>query len=189
MKENDHQEPRLRTFVGIELSAAANAVLNQWMQHEHLVKSFDRAGNQVRRIPARNRHVTLVFLGDTASARIAEIQNILQAASREFSPFGLQFDRIASFPDAKSRIIAALCPLVPELEQMHREVSKRLHQCDRRRFKPHITLARLKCPMPWLRPTEFAPLELQVSSLALFESQLTPGGSEYSVIQRWALTG
>jgi 2'-5' RNA ligase len=60
-------------------------------------------------------------------------------------------------------------------------------------FKPHLTLARLRAPHDASalseahRGTTFGPHSFQVSDFVLMRSQLGPGGSRYTPIQRHSL--
>ncbi|MGB0653249.1 MAG: RNA 2',3'-cyclic phosphodiesterase, partial [Thermoplasmatota archaeon] len=61
---------------------------------------------------------------------------------------------------------------------------------DRRRFRPHVTLARLKRPAdlrPWVQ--QEAPGEAgHLAEVVLYRSELGPDGPSYVPLHRWSLS-
>jgi 2'-5' RNA ligase len=72
---------------------------------------------------------------------------------------------------------------------LEREFEKKGFQKERRNFKAHLTIARLREPDKSKRlvekhlQNEFSPVEFAVSELAIYESKLQPTGSIYRAIK------
>jgi RNA 2',3'-cyclic 3'-phosphodiesterase len=139
-----------------------------------------------RAIPARNLHVTLVFIGAVAQSRVTEV---LQAAAVTAGVrFSLQLDRLEYW--RRSDLIcltaghapAALLSLVDELRG---NLLARGFQLREQAFRPHVTLVRDVARGP--DAGDFAPLQWPVAELVLVESKVGQRGSDYAVVARWPL--
>lgn len=140
-------------------------------------------------------HLTLRFIGEVDRHRAEDVAAGL--GTIHHSRFMLALNGLGIF-DARGQpetIWAGVAPHEP-LKALHKKVD---HICvcaglepERRAYAPHITLARLKRgsgPVADLLASAGgatgAPFE--VESFALFESQLTPDGALYSLIERYPL--
>jgi len=130
-------------------------------------------------------HLTLVFLGDVAAARVDEVMAVGERVPCE--PFTLALDttgcwlhnRIAWVGPASTP--PALIAMASELQA---EVRALGFAIDERPYAPHITLVRkagrarraaaLRTSLPW-----------PVDHFVLVSSQLDAQGSRYTVIGRW----
>lgn len=139
-------------------------------------------GRQVR---AANIHLTLVFVGNIAPERVAELERLagaLAAPAFEFAIDSLQYWRHNRVVFAgMSEIPAALGTLVDGLSASLRDAGFTL---ETRPYRPHITLARNAQRAPSSRVLE--PLAWNARDFALIESR--PGGaSSYETLARWPL--
>jgi 2'-5' RNA ligase len=139
-----------------------------------------------RAIPPENLHVTVNFLGSVPEARLAEIR----AAGAEVAnvpKFELRFDRIESV--RRSRILWLAADAPPSLLELARRLQNKAlsqqPQLRREEFVAHVTLARDIHRL--IRKTSIVPITWHAEDLTLVESQLTPQGSIYSVLDRWPL--
>lgn len=139
-----------------------------------------------RLIPARNFHVTLLFLGDIPTERLSSIQQA--AAALAGSPaFQLGFDTIESWGRKLLCLTASAPPstVIDLAERLRGSLRSQLTQLDERPYSPHITLAR---DLPrGLRPRTIATLRQKVNEYVLVESVRDASGSHYSVLERWPL--
>jgi len=143
-----------------------------------------------RRLPARNLHVTLAFLGSVAPARTEEIVRVMHEARPQACE--LVLDRLAYF--ARSGILGAACASVPAgLAGYHQRLSAALAaaglRVEKRALHPHITLLRDAARPAPQQLTLAPPLTLAVREIVLVRSVLSPGGSRYEVISRVAAPG
>ena len=140
-----------------------------------------------RRVPSRNLHLTLVFLGnvqDAVEARLAEGAAAIRAA-----PFVLDFDHGGSFRGSGVAWIAPretpgeLLDLVARL----RELCTRCGiATEERPWSPHLTVARKVRRRP--PAVDFPPIQWEIKEFCLMESTAGRAGSEYRILRRWPLT-
>jgi 2'-5' RNA ligase len=139
-----------------------------------------------RLIPPQNYHVTLLFLGDVPTDRVAAVQEA-SARLAGSSAFELNFDGIEAWGRkllclTTSTVPAAAADLA---ERLRFALSSYLSRPDEREFRPHITLAR---NLTRGRRTErIAPLRQEVADFVLVESERDADGSRYSILERWPL--
>jgi 2'-5' RNA ligase len=140
-----------------------------------------------RLIPAKNFHVTLLFLGDVPTDQVDAVQQT--AAQFAGGPgFELNFDGI----EAWGRRILSLTTSTPPLPAV--ELAARLRsslsnylqrQVEEHEFRPHITLAR-DLPRAF-QQRKVGNLRQQAVDFVLVESVRDASGSRYSVRARWPL--
>ncbi len=140
-----------------------------------------------RAVPARNIHLTLVFLGDVARERLATLRAL--AATVSVSRFEMSIDRAGYW--RHNRIVWAAmanCPAaLPELvERLEQRLAPADFQFDRRTYVPHITVLRHARRAP--ADAELPAVAWPVTHFALMES--VPRGSRraYEMLLEWPLT-
>jgi 2'-5' RNA ligase len=143
-------------------------------------------GSGGRPIPAENLHTTVAFLGSVTEERLAEVMALGEGSGSV--PFEMTLDRVEHW--AKPMVLCAGCRSAPpEAMQLADEVRIRLGRAgfapDLKPFRPHVTLARKVIKPHALGAIH--PVTWQVGELALVESDTTPDGSRYQVLQRWRL--
>jgi RNA 2',3'-cyclic 3'-phosphodiesterase len=136
-------------------------------------------------------HVTLKFIGETTTERVAHIQAVL-ADVHSLQPVDLRFRNTGFFPNARHpRVFWAGVEASENLAELARAVDRALQPlgvpAETRPFAPHLTLARFKSEdgLPQLLKaleqrgaSEFG--ATQASEFHLFESMLKPGGARYT---------
>jgi 2'-5' RNA ligase len=137
-----------------------------------------------------NLHLTLAFVGEVQTIRVATLQAIGRAASAAAAPFTLTLDRVGAFRDAGIAWVGA-STLPPQLERVVRALNGELSSggfpTERRAFQPHVTLAR-RCRKA--ASVELAaPIAWRVESVALNVSESLRGGVRYRVLAEWPLEG
>jgi len=135
-------------------------------------------------------HLTLVFIGNLARGRLAELVQALHSLSAV--GFEAVFDQAECWRHSR---IGFLAPnLAPEgLFQLVSMLETRLEQMaipfDRRPYKPHITLLRQahcpgECPAAGL---DCEPIEWPAKDFVLVESVASPEGASYRILERYPL--
>ena len=132
----------------------------------------------------QNMHITLSFLGDLHSHEIENAKKILEEISADFFSFDVRLDKIR-----QERDMLWIMPSYTEAIESLQEAVKdrlghaRLGKRERRSYHPHILLGKSKTGrfMKW-RPENFEPIEFQVNSISLYESELTPGVATHRLI-------
>ena len=140
-------------------------------------------------------HITLRFIGEVDRHLANDIAVELGRVRQPW--FALSLDGIGSF-DRKGQPVTLWAGLHPHepLRELHKKVDQAVQRSgmepERRAFHPHITLARLKPGSGPIAPLleqsgglKSAPFE--VRNFGLYESDLTPAGAIYSLVERYAL--
>lgn len=161
-----------RLFVAIWPSSEIRSRLSELQDDFQL----DRYG---RCIPSKNFHVTLVFLGDVANEEVNHVVEIVRTT--EFEPFTMKLDQVGSWPRNKVAWVGS-SSAEPELTTLAANVRRRLNfKKERRKFIPHITLARR-----FQRKINYSiePISWLVNDVALVQSILLSSGANYEIIAR-----
>ena len=154
--------------------------------------SFFRGGLPgARWIEPGDYHVTLRFLGDIDDVIAADVDAGL-AEARMRAPLTVTLDGLASFGGDRPRALYASVVPTPELidlQEEHERIARRAGAApERRKFTPHVTLARFNreaSPEAVARRlTEagvFARLTFTARRAAVFSARTSRGGGPYLV--------
>jgi 2'-5' RNA ligase len=175
----------IRAFIALPLSPSAEYQLDSVAKRlsKQLVPA--RQG-QIRWLPAESYHLTLAFLGNIQTARLALLEQLITAVAADFQPQTLYLSELAWFPSAlKPRLIVALPQINAALLALQKQLVSSLRRegfnCHGQTFRPHISLARLSAG---LAVVDLAALPITVATamdeLLLFKSQLAPSGASYT---------
>ena len=144
-----------------------------------------------RRVPARNYHLTLAFLGDVPAERVAAVRSA--AAGITAAPFSLLIDCHGHWPGP--RVAWLGCRRQPaaagELAfALWAALGPLGFRPDPRPFRAHLTILRGCRSCDW--PGPVAPVEWPAADFVLLQSQLPEAGAgsagpRYDVLDRWAL--
>ena len=161
----------------------------------------------LRWIPESQLHFTLKFLGEIEEERVAAAKAAASAVSRARTegpgpavPFRLGLEGLGAFPPrGPARVLWAGCSegadaLSALASAVEAAFTAEGFCREERPFSPHLTLARVKDPdagRRLARALAAVPPEpfgvVSVSSLVLFQSELTPRGAEHSELLRVAI--
>jgi 2'-5' RNA ligase len=190
---------RIRSFIAIELPDPLKEALDQL---ESRLKT-DRQP-YVKWVDPASIHLTLKFLGSISADSVAEITRAIGAAVAGTAPFRLRSGTLGVFPNPK-RVQVVWVGLEGELDQLNR-LQQKLEASlsplgfppERRRFTPHLTLARLRDRASAAEREEMGKLvaetgladatEITVDTVSLMKSELTRTGPIYTRISRVELT-
>jgi len=148
---------------------------------------------RVRWVLPHNWHMTLAFLGDQSLDWLDGLRAPLDASLLELKlqPFDVRGQWITGFPDAKSRIVALTFQASPALLTLKSTLDSVLLQqaftLEKRRFRPHVTLGRVKRDQQVHFDPAICEVLLPVTALTLYQSILTAQGSEYHPLWSVAL--
>jgi len=172
----------LRLFVAAEPPATVRDELALWAR-----RALGRS-SAARRITPESLHLTLCFLGEQPSAAAAEIAAVLGSLIELLADVeDLRIGAPAWLPPRNPRVLAVQVG-DPDgaLRALHHVLVGELAaglgwEPARERFRPHITVARMRAgterarELPPTPPLHFAP-----TALTLFRSDLDPGGAAYT---------
>lgn len=135
--------------------------------------------------PVDNVHLTLVFLGNVATERVAALSEI----ARECKPgsFELTFDRIERWHGGILSLVPSAPPatLLTWVKMLRTRLSVSEYTLEAREFRPHVTLAR--DARHDARGGGIEALTWPVSDFCLVESTRGEHGSLYRTIASWPL--
>lgn len=151
---------------------------------------------EFRWVPQKNYHITLNFLGEVEPEKLPELKSMLHELVQGHGPFSLKLDGLGAFPSLKEgRVIWMDVQNSKLLRSLQEDGEQRLealgYQLEKRVYKPHLTLARLRNPrqltdlMSPLLKQNFG--ELKVSCVTLFESKLGGAFPVYEPLESFPL--
>jgi 2'-5' RNA ligase len=149
-------------------------------------------------VPPARMHVTLKFVEELPTGSISPLVAALRETLEGRRAPRASPVRLDAFPkmDRAHVIVVELLDPNGDVSELATRVDEAAVECglarEERRFRPHVTLARLKRPYDvrrWLRP-ELAEMsgECAVASLTLFQSELSSAGPTHTPLSRFAFT-
>lgn len=179
-----------RTFIALELDASVQRFLAAALQQ------LARKLPSVRWVDPASIHLTLAFLGDLTDEQVAEAIASADSAARQVSPFEYRLARLGTFgsPERPRVIWMGVKDPSGSLPRLHhllrRELEPRGLPVETRGFSPHLTLARLKTPLPFKEQQTLndlldeqpiqASLPCRVASVSTIKSELLRSGALYT---------
>ena len=137
---------------------------------------------RAKRVPARQLHMTLHFLGAVPRERLPALR---QALGLPFAPFALSLGRPALWPGQTAVLEPERVPL--RLQRLHAALGAVLQSLglpsEARGFRPHVTIARRTGSA--LAPANGPGLRWPVRGYALVESRPQRQGG-YAILQDYA---
>ena len=180
----------MRAFVAVPLPEAARTALVD------LQADLD----QGRLVPEANLHLTLAFLDDQPEAELERLHDVLSDISMD--EFDLSFSGVEAPGGRKPALIWAGVEASEGLTRLHQRVRAAAQQIGmelpRRRFRPHVTVARIGRHAPldperlgiWLaRHGAMRAGPFPIRCFCLYRSQLGPGGAVYDMLAEYPFEG
>ncbi|MCX7957679.1 MAG: RNA 2',3'-cyclic phosphodiesterase [Deltaproteobacteria bacterium] len=184
----------IRTFIAIEPDEKAK---------ERLLSFLDKARKAVRGdiswTRKENLHFTLKFLGEIPKVKITEIEHLIQTISERHSVFNIGIGGVGFFPDIrKPRIFwAGIKSGQDELMSLAQDIENDCEYLgfarEKREFKAHITIARIRDPRIKSDNTLLEKLSQEdicsfsADRIILYRSDLLPAGAKYTVLKEFLL--
>ncbi len=145
-----------------------------------------------------NFHVTLKFMGETDVSLLDRATGVIRSAAVAQAPFDAAISGWGAFPNArKARVVwAGVSDGAEQLRSLSRGVEKGLAALgfeDENRFRPHVTIGRVRNPdrsgrLAELLAEEIGPLGgFTVTDVHLMKSTLAPGGALYESLESFPL--
>jgi RNA 2',3'-cyclic 3'-phosphodiesterase len=192
-----------RTFIAIELAPYLQAAL------QNLISDLRRRLPSVTFVDPANLHLTLAFLGSLTSGELAATSQAALVAAASCRPFRLSLAQLGMFGSpALPRVVWA--GIAGEIDSLHRLqatlVSRLAEQVpltreDQHPFSPHLTLARVKRPLPEREKQQLLSLvggktggasaqtSMRVTQIAIMKSELMRPAARYTRLQVCPLSG
>jgi RNA 2',3'-cyclic 3'-phosphodiesterase len=147
-----------------------------------------------RWIDPENYHLTLRFIGDVDDVLARDVAYLLGGIRRP--AFRVQLDGLDSFGGNKPRAVVAAVPAVTQLVELqadHERIMQRIGLQPERKYKPHVTLARLRDTSSrqvadFLSSRQpFRSSSFPVSRFVLYSSRSSVGGGPYVIEAEYPL--
>jgi len=175
---------KIRAFIAVEIGRVPELL--------KFVKALRGIDSDLKFVKLNTLHVTLKFLGDVDEELVPEIAGYMRKATDGVEPFEMFLKGTGVFPNYKriSVVWAGLDgadPLKKIAEKLDDGLTMVGFRQERRKFSPHITIARVRNTLDTIglpetvkkfENTEFA--TLKVDKIILKKSELTPTGPVYS---------
>jgi len=193
----------MRVFVGVELSDEVRTLAASVTGglRRSLANRLD-----ARWVSAENLHITVRFIGYVPDEGVSAL---LEAMTEplDMAPFEIGFSGCGRFPPRGApRVLwiglsAGLSSLAALHEEFNRRVAPFGYAPETRPFSAHLTLARIKDARGSVTSVDAAlqsaptfTVTQRAETVAVFETQLSPRGSRYSVLRRirlgsWPVNG
>jgi len=186
-----YNHDQIRSFIAIELPEEAKEGLarlrKELERHEHKF---------VKWVDSRGIHLTLKFLGNIPSRRVAEITKAIEEAAQGIPPFHLEISGLGAFPNLRQARVfwVGIGGEMDKLARLQQNTDSALAALgfakEERSFMPHLTLARIRQGASPLERRNFGELvdsaifedkyHVEVEAISLMRSQLMPTGAIYT---------
>jgi len=181
----------LRAFIAIEVPTQVCDSI-----HKQTTRLRQTLGNDfIRWIPTQNLHLTLKFLGDTASSHLEFLKQMLLREADSHPQFDMQLGAVGAFPGLRNpRMLWVGIHAPSDLASLQRGIemgaSRLGYKAEARAFSPHLTIGRVRqnarlTDLQKIRATldsmQFGNIATaRVDSVHLFKSDLQSDGSIYT---------
>lgn len=180
----------IRAFIAVEIPDDVKDEVGRLISH------LSHQNLPVRWVSRDNLHLTLVFLGENPPEFIEEAKSQLALAVAEIRAFPMSLKGLGVFPNERSPRVIWL-----GIEQGRDELARLAQQTlkglvtigfipEKRPFSAHLTIGRVRAPMPDARPIidrPHASRAFPVKELVLFQSHLKPTGPVYERLGTYPL--
>lgn len=166
-----------------------------------LLEELEGIGRGVKPVPPENLHITLKFLGEVDEKYLAGMRNAMEEACGSTPAFSFSIRGVGVLPSRKF-IRVVYTPVArgrEELVVLQRRMEERLVELgfkkEKRKFTPHLTIARVKSARAKSRVLEFLSShkneelgEVRAERVSLVKSTLTPKGPVYTPVEEVELS-
>ena len=186
----------MRLFFAIELAEDVQDLLDE------ATMPLRAEAPELAWVDREKRHLTLKFLGDVADDALPRLAEAADRAAAQHGPLEMVVREIGAFPNfRRARVVWIGVEQERRLELLHHDIELACEsagfEVEGRPFRPHITLARVRDPLPVDRMKAFARVarsvrmraSVPVERVTLIESTLAPSGARYRRVHSAILGG
>ncbi len=187
----------MRVFIAIEIDKVIKDDLAD-LQREMLCK-VDLHKGDAKWVDSEDMHLTLKFLGEIKDSQLVEVCKITEQVAAGHECFDIEIGGVGSFGGQSARVIWVgagqnnenLLKLQDDLET---QLAFAGWPEENRKFEGHLTLCRIKNFKAGVKLAQLAKeyknysLDVvQVDSVCIFQSELTPQGPVYTLLGKYNL--
>jgi 2'-5' RNA ligase len=184
----DLSEDQVRSFISIDLED--QLILSRVAS---IISSLQALGGDLKPVEVENIHLTLKFLGNVSTPRLADVKSSLKQLT--FPSFSAEIKGAGAFPNLNHMnvIWVGVDEGWSQVEQIYEQVEKLLSSLgfsrENRPFSPHITIARVRSGrkrdeianfLQHLSDESFG--TITVDKVRLKQSVLSSSGPKYSTL-------
>ncbi len=180
----------MRVFLAIDLPDGTLAELERLQAHLTVG----------RPMPSENLHLTLSFLGEQSEAACEDAHEAL--CDVHAMPFDVRLSGLGSFGKNSPQVIYADVERSEDLFELERKITRKLRnagvQFQKRRFRPHVTIARLSKTLSFdglaqvqsflASQVNFQAAPFQVREFHFYCSTLTPDQARHEILATYDLS-
>ena len=169
-----------RVFAAIDISEEVREQVQSYI--DSLRSEF--AGVPVKWERPEKLHITVKFAGSVDEIQLKTFTDRIQAVAASLPPFQMKIARAGAFVKRRGPTVLWLGTEVVSVAENPFVVLAGLS--ERRAFRPHLTIARIKDPrkakdlIEKQLVSEFESPPFEVNELVIYESSLLPTGSVYT---------
>jgi len=164
----------IRAFFGISLSSRLT---------EELRQEFLPLESTLIPIAPKFYHITLKFMAHIEPEALAKLSDFAHHLFLNTPSFNLQVKKIGVFPHIGGRVVAAFIAPNPHLLALHLRLDQEGLRFgvprEIRRYRPHITLGKIKSTELPINLIRESAVKIQVNNITLYESRPGPQSSVY----------
>jgi 2'-5' RNA ligase len=164
------------------------------------IEELRKLNSSLKTVKLENIHLTLKFLGNVEESKIDKISEAMALSVKGIAPFRAKLKGSGVFPNlSRPRVIWLGVENADNLIRIANYLNENLQalgfEKESRAFSSHITVGRvrvlkerekLQALIRQTKDKEFG--ELEISSIKLKKSVLTPKGPEYSIVKENGFT-
>ncbi len=179
----------MRVFIGIELDYEVRDYLKAV---QGVIKHTAYEGNFTN---FDNFHITIQFIGETLTSDLDHIEDIIETAFQNTTPFTIKIGDIGFFKRGRKKLVyVKVTEGSARLKHLHQTINQALKEngviLKPQKFTPHITIAReviLKDYMNTSIPMPLLTENVLISTITLFQSSRVLGKLTYTPLYRFEL--
>ncbi|MBN2590462.1 MAG: RNA 2',3'-cyclic phosphodiesterase [Sedimentisphaerales bacterium] len=187
----------MRVFIAIEIEKVIKNDLAD-LQRKMLGKVDIRQGD-AKWVNPDDMHLTLKFLGEIKDTQLVDVCKITEEVTRKHECFDIEIGGVGSFGGHSARVLWVGAGQNNEsLLQLQEELETQLAFAgwpeENRKFEGHLTLCRIKNSQAGVKLAQLAKeykdysLDVvEVDSVCVFQSELTPHGPVYTLLGKYNL--
>ncbi|MFI4910723.1 MAG: RNA 2',3'-cyclic phosphodiesterase [Sedimentisphaeraceae bacterium JB056] len=186
----------MRTFIAVSMDEKIQENIRDFQSKMKLETT--RFRNDINWVFPDECHSTLAFLGEVPENSLQEICDLVDPIAERTKPFRMKVEGVRAFGRSARVIWAALRDGNEQLELLHRQLVEVLGPAgfytEKKKFSPHITLARIKDPKAGKYVKDIAVTlgrypfgAMAVRSIELYKSELTKFGAKYTLLAQFPL--
>jgi 2'-5' RNA ligase len=190
----DIKNNTIRTFIACPIPAA---ILKKISHVQDQIMSYQW---KVRWVPVSNIHLTLSFLGDIHPSMQQQIVHAINPLIDTQKSFALNLGNLGVFPNARRPnvlwigLTGEIRPLVIFQKNLQAALIPLGFPDNKRNFKAHLTLGRIKGPVPKNQLAEVLCMDISGENLqfccdllVFYQSKLSSKGAQYFRLHDWKL--